>query len=133
MKGQDTIYTLHDGIIDHLGIQNDKIILHFKNSIYTKNSQNMTVQQQCECNLVIKIESLKFGYENQFINIFAIKKGRMKELSFKKFLSLVDKNAFKIYIDFYSAFAKSLLLKGTIYPYEIEMIITDISEICITK
>lgn len=42
---------------------------------------------------------------------------------------MVQKDNFKIYLNFYSDFAKGILFKGNCNKYEIEMLITEVMNI----
>ena len=42
---------------------------------------------------------------------------------------MVQKDNFKIYLNFYSDFARGILLKGNCNKYEIEMLITEVKDI----
>ena len=48
---------------------------------------------------------------------------------FWKFLDLLKKHKFKIYMDYFSFFAKSVLLNGMIGKHKINFIITDVNKI----
>ena len=45
----------------------------------------------------------------------------------------IKKRCLKVYLDFYSDYAKMLLLQGTSYPYEIEIKISDVQCFVVEK
>lgn len=118
-------YILHDGIINDVICEEDKLIFIFNEGIIScKGSSNLDKDKKCK--LIINISGLRHGEEYQHISIKKIKKNRIKEIDFLNFIDLVKKNGLRIYLDFYSNFAKAIFLKCNIKDYEIEIIITEI-------
>ena len=122
-------YCLHDCIINKIEIKDSVLILYFINGIYAFDDNIEMYKNIKECNIHIKIDKLneKEAYEHISVKLF--KKNVRKDLSFNKFIEMVKKDNFKIYLDFYSDFAKGILLKGNCNKYEIEMLITEVNDI----
>ena len=129
IEKMNTKYCLHDCIINKIEIKDSAVILYFGNGIYAFDDNIETYKKIKECNIHIKVDNLKEeeSYEHILVKLF--KKNLRKDLSFNKFIEMVKKNNFKIYLDFYSAFAKGILLKGNCNKYEIEMLITEVKDI----
>lgn len=114
-------FTLHECKIREVEIQNQSLIISLRDKA--------CLGQDVYFNSVsVSIGDLSSDAEYEHINIVAIKKGRVKEISLKELCSLIQTNIFYVYLDFYSHFAKSLLIKGTVASMEIELIISEIEQ-----
>lgn len=124
----NTKYCLHDCIINKIKIKDSFLILYSNKGIYELETALKTYKIVENCNIIMNIDNLneKKIYEHISINLF--KKNTRKDLSFNKFCEMVNKYTFKIYLDFYSNFAKGVLLKGCCKKYEIEFLITEVND-----
>ena len=69
-------------------------------------------------------------YENIQINL--IRKNRIKEIEYAEFETMLMKSAITVYLDYYSPFADSLLIKGNMKQGGVEFIVTEIAELSFT-
>ncbi len=122
-------YCLHDCVINKIEIKDSTLILYANKGIYEFDVNIGTHKIREKCNIHIKIDGLneKESYEHIFVYLF--KKNGRKDISFNQFCKMIINNNFKIYLDFYSSFAQSLLLKGFCDKYEIELLITEVNDI----
>ncbi len=79
--------------------------------------------------IIICVHGLEVNKEYVSLSISTNKKGKVKEITIKELKRLLLTNNLVVYLDYYSYFSKSLLLKGTINSMEIEIIISEITEI----
>ena len=77
----------------------------------------------------IYIDNFDINSMHQHVEIKKIRKSKIIEIEFKVFLKFLEKKDFKIYLDYYSFFAKSILLNGFLGNFEIELKITEIEKI----
>ena len=125
----NTKYCLHDCIINKIEIKDSAVILYFVNGIYAIDDNIETYTIVENCNIYINVDNLNEKEVYEHISVQLFKKNVRKDLSFNKFIEMVKKDRFKIYLDFYSDFAKGILLKGNCNKYEIEMLITEVNDI----
>ncbi len=125
----NTKYCLHDCIINKIEIKDSAVILYFVNGIYAIDDNIETYTIVENCNIYINVDNLNEKEVYEHISVQLFKKNVRKDLSFNKFIEMVKKDSFKIYLDFYSDFAKGILLKGNCNKYEIEMLITEVNDI----
>lgn len=125
----NTKYCLHDCIINKIEIKDSVLILYFINGIYAFDDNIERYKNIKECNIHIKIDNLNEKEAHEHISVKLFKKNVRKDLSFNKFIEMVKKDNLKIYLDFYSDFAKGILLKGNCNKYEIELLITEVKDI----
>ena len=81
-------------------------------------------------NLYIKNFDANSLYQN--IEIKTVDNGIMTDVSFDDLSKSIKKGGLKIYLDFYSFFARSVLLIGNTQDFEFEITITDIEKIDFT-
>lgn len=120
-------YILHDCMITNIESLSRELILYFSGGLYFING-NTDKYELNECNLVLK-KYLWGNSEEEHTTIYKFSKNKRMELSFKTFVNIVRKEGLRIYLDFYSDFAKAILLKGFSKRTEIEIIIKEIESI----
>lgn len=120
-------FTLHECIINELKTEESKIQLIFNNGIYLVNEGECTPTNECILELELPYFNIDEAFEHISIKLFH--KKRVKEIGYSDLVRLLSKNDFKVYIDYYSELAQSVLLKGTIKNFEIEIIVTDIKDV----
>ena len=129
IEKMNTKYCLHDCIINKIEIKDSAVILYFGNGIYAFDDHMAMYKIVENCNIYINVDNLNEKEAYEHISIQFFKKNVRKDLSFNKFIEMVKKDNFKIYLDFHSDFAKGILLKGNCNKYEIEMLITEVNDI----
>ncbi len=83
--------------------------------------------------IFLTIDGLEIGKEYEHIAISITKRGKVSDISIQDLIKLLFSNQVVIYMDYYSCYSQSLLLKGTINNMEIEIIISEIKEINLFK
>lgn len=126
-------YILHDCTINNICIEDSSLILEFIDGPYIKNDNMDEVKKLYKCQMNIIIEHLEKGKEYEHINIQVAHKKKIKTIHFYKFAKLVKKIKFKIYLNYYSNFANSMLIKGTLFPFEVELTISEVKNIVIKQ
>ena len=129
LNDEKIYFVLHDCCFDSIEITSFGLILNFENGIYIADN-NDDYKLSKECKLELYIDDLK-GNEDCHISIIKFKKTRRIDVSFNEFLNLLRKGKFRVYLDFYSNFAKAIYIKGNIDNTEIEMIVTEIEDLLI--
>ena len=124
-------FILHDSIINNICIKDSLLLIEFIEGPYIKNDSSDEVKKLYNCRMNIIIDQLEIGKEYEHINIQVIHRKKVKIISFYEFTKLVKKSKFKVYLNYYSNFANSILIKGTIFPLEIELTISEIQSIVI--
>lgn len=132
MENLDTKYCLHECIINKVEIVGSKILLYIYDGLYKIGIEN-PIKVQKRCNISISVDDLKKESVWEHVDITVYSKNAKKNISFSKFCKMVYKNKFRIYLDFYSNFAKGLLLKGFSNKREVELLITEIEKIEINE
>lgn len=122
-------YALHDTEISKVVYNNNfKITFCFKTGIYLLNQIGKEAEKTQQCVLDIFLRSNADPCLN-FIEVKKFYKSRHKDIEFKDFIKLIEKNCFEVISEYYSFFDNSILLKGFIGKYGIELIISEIENI----
>lgn len=126
-------FILHDCTADKLELDKSKLQFYFYKGVYILEDSDKKINPllSTSCKLIFNIEKLLVGKEYQHITIYSLKNNKRKELSFSKLIVLIEKYKFKIYLDYYSPFARSVLMKGKVGKLEIEISITEVENISI--
>lgn len=119
-------YCLHDCIIDKIEIKKSSLILYSHEGVYKLNDKTKEYEKIKNCKIIIEIKDLVEEECHEHISIDIFKKNLKRNISFNKFCDLVAKNKYKIYLDFYSPFARGLLFKGCSKKCEVELLITEV-------
>ena len=122
-------YGLHDTVINRIIRSDDGIILEFDDGVYLLDDLGHETVLSKKCYLELKIND--FDKQNMFehISINLDYKRKLKEIEYAEFETLLSKNTFSVYLDYYCPFGDSLLIKGSIGKYGIEFVVTEISEL----
>ena len=126
-SGENNKYTLHECIIDEIINEESSIKFIFNSGIYSINEEATTRTNKCVMEFVLPSFNIDEAYE--YISVKFFYKKRIKRFQYMNLLKLLSKNKFKVYMDYYSELAQSILLIGTLKNYEVELIITDIKDI----
>lgn len=125
-------YILHDTSINEISQDTGKLYFYINQGVYwiDVNNENESFNKTNSCKIEISIDNLDVDKIYQHIVVKKIYKSKIKEIEFNTFLKLLKYNKeFKIDVDYYSFFAKSLLLKGRVGKYEMELVITEIKDV----
>ena len=122
-------FILHDTTINKIIVKTGVLVLCFENGAYLLDDHNKFYNKADPCEIEIYIDNLDIRKLYQHINVRMIRKGKIKEIEFDSFLTLLSKNKLNVDIDYYSYFARSLLIKGFVRKFEILLEITEIKDI----
>ena len=122
-------YGLHDTVINRIIRTDDGIVLEFDDGVYLLDDKGHETVLSKKCYLKLKIN--EFDRQNMFqhISINLDYKRKLKEIEYAEFETLLSKNTFSVYLDYYCPFGDSLLIKGSIDKYGIEFVVTEIAEL----
>lgn len=122
-------YGLHDTTINKITCTDGGIILQFNDGVYLLDDTGKETVLSKKCYLELKINFFDKQNMHEHIKIKRICKKKIKEIEYDKFETLLSKNTFSVYLDYYCPFADSILIKGTIDKYGIEFEVTEIAEL----
>lgn len=116
-------YCLHESVISDVECIDSKLIMHFRNGFWKNH------RQAENCCMVINIDGLTEKTVEFHTLIITVSKNKQRLLTYSKFLDLLRKSHFVIDVDYYSDFAKSILLLGYAGNHKVELSIFDIVNI----
>ena len=124
-------YVLHDTVITYVRLNSNSITFVFENGVFSmQNSLSLKKTGTCNMNLYIKDFDKNCLYQN--IEIKTIDNSMVTDASFDDLAKAIKNGGLKIYLDYYSFFAKSVLLIGNTEDFEFEITVTDIEKIDFT-
>ena len=104
-------YQLHDSQINQIILGNDTISLQFSEGFWATNEHGKMTDQLKNCEIVFEIDRNDVPIED-FIAIRVSKKGGVyKTVSIAKFVSLLKKSPFNVYLEYNCDFASSKMLQ----------------------
>ncbi len=104
-------YQLHDSQINQIGFGENTIIFTFSQGFWTTNEQGKMIEQLNNCEIVFEIDRNDIPIED-FISVRISKKGgAYKIISLEKFMGLLKKSPFDVYLEYNCDFASSKMLQ----------------------
>ena len=104
-------YQLHDSQINKLELGEDTITFIFSQGFWTTDEHGKMCEQLENCKIVYEIDRNNVPIED-FITIRISKKvGVYKTISLKKFMELLKKSPFDVYLEYNCDFASSKMLQ----------------------
>ena len=104
-------YQLHDSQINQINLGKDTISLKFSEGFWATNEHGKMTDQLKNCEIVFEIDRNDVPIED-FIAIRVSKKGGVyKTVSLAKFVSLLKKSPFNVYLEYNCDFASSKMLQ----------------------
>ncbi len=104
-------YQLHDSQINQIKLGKDTISLKFSEGFWATNEHGKMTDQLKNCEIVFEIDRSDVPIED-FIAIRVSKKGGVyKTVSLAKFVSLLKKSPFNVYLEYNCDFASSKMLQ----------------------
>ena len=104
-------YQLHDSQINQIKLGKDTISLKFSEGFWATNEHGKMTDQLKNCEIVFEIDRNDVPIED-FIAIRVSKKGGVyKTVSLAKFVSLLKKSPFNVYLEYNCDFASSKMLQ----------------------
>lgn len=118
------IYGLHDTDLTEIRIEDSCIVLNFPAGVYELDTNGKELSLTSMCKMVLHLRYSQNILDN--ICITKRKKDRTRDITFYELENMLSKCCFEIENNYYSEFDNSMLLKGYIGLYNVELIITDI-------
>ena len=104
-------YQLHDSQINKIELCEDTIILKFSQGFWATDEHGKMTDQLKNCEIVFEIDRNNVPIED-FIAIRISKKGGVhKTISIKRFMALLKKSPFDVYLEYNCDFASSKMLQ----------------------
>lgn len=122
-------YGLHDTEINAIEFVNGKINLIFNTGVYKLNEEGKETEKTSKCIVALEISGFDKISPWKHITVYKVRKNKFKEISLNDFCEMLKDNEFKIYLDYYCIFAKSMLLKGSLGKFGIEITLTEIEKV----
>lgn len=122
-------YVLHGAVINAVTINDNSLTFVFDEGVYclAQESCDSCKTGACNMNLYIQGFDKKSLYQN--LTIKSINNSTITDVCFDKFSKAVKNGGFKVYLDYYSFVARSILLIGTTEKFEFEITVTDLEKI----
>lgn len=129
MTGTIREYAFHDTDLRRVEIVRDGVKLVFPEGIYQTDEHGKELFLTPSCEIVLRIRD--FDPANVWEHVSVLKQVRKKvsDLAFSAFADRVEKDAFRIYMQYCSFFSSALLFKGEVGKIDVEWEITEIENI----
>ena len=129
MTGTIREYAFHDTDLRRVEIVRDGVKLVFPEGIYQTDEHGKELFLTPSCEIVLRIRD--FDPANVWEHVSVLKQVRKKvsDLAFSAFADRVEKDAFRIYMQYCSFFSKGLLFKGEVGKIDVEWEITEIENV----
>lgn len=121
-------YIFHDCFVDKISLDGSQIIFFFNRGLYVFNGIDDYDYKKGK--LVIECERSQQSFDGN-ISVYEFVRDKRKRIDIMKFISSLNKNGFKIYMDFYSDFGNALYVQGELNDIETELTITEIKNLSI--
>lgn len=122
-------YCLHDTTVSKVDIKSGCIELGFQKGVYLFDRDGLPTEKTGPCCMKIYVKDLDADRIHQHMEIKRIRNSKIKEADFPDFLNRLSEHGLNIYLDYYSYFANSILLFGSLQKSEIQIRITEIDKI----
>ena len=104
-------YQLHDSQINKIELGEDTITLKFSQGFWATDEHGKMCEQLGNCKIVFEIDRNDVPIED-FISVRISKRGGIyKTISLKKFMELLKKSPFDVYLEYNCDFASSKMLQ----------------------
>lgn len=128
-------YLFHEAVLNEIVIEKNKLRLCFSDGLFYKedNAKEIIKTPACEVDIFVKNFDVKKYYHH--FEITRIYKNKIEDIRLTDFLNILRDKKFKIYMEYYSYFARSIKFEGTLQDkFDIILTITDIDSLnIITK
>ena len=121
-------YGFHDTEITKCVISDNKVIVFFPKGVYLLNDEGIETSLTTSCCMEIFVDSECCLPEDN-VSICLYRKNKRKVIPIVRFEKLIRKEKFDILFDYYSSFAKSILIKGYVGKYSADFIIENITAV----
>ena len=121
-------YGFHDTEITKCVVSDNKVVVFFSKGIYLLDDEGKETSLTTSCYMEIFVDAECCLPEDN-VSIYFYRKHKRKAITVKCFEKLVCKTKLEILFDYYSSFAKSILLKGYIGKNSVDFIIENITAV----
>ena len=125
-------YVLHDTVITSAKINDGSVSFVFEQGVFFQSLTPLALNRTGSCSMHLYIRDFDKNSLYQNIDIKAIDNGYISDMSFDELLKSIEKGGLRIYLDYYSFFAKSIFIIGNTEDFEFEITVTDIEKIDFT-
>lgn len=125
-------YILHDTVITNVRLTRNSITLVFEDGVFFSKPNSLSLNKTGTCNMNLYVKDFDKNSLYQNLEIKTIDNNVVTDASFDDLAKSIQKSGLKIYLDYYSFFAKSILLIGNTEDFEFEITVTDIEKIDFT-
>lgn len=122
-------YSFHDTAVNNIEESQDCLYFYFLNGVYSFDSNDRDFKKTCKCKLKMYIKNFAPSKPYEHIEIKKTFHSKVSEIDFDIFKKMLAKNDFKIWLDYYSYWFGTLVFKGTINKFQIEITVTDIEKL----
>ena len=129
MTGTIREYAFHDTDLRRVEIVRDGVKLVFPEGIYQTDEHGKELFLTPSCEIVLRIRD--FDPANVWEHVSVLKQVRKKvsDLAFSAFVDRVEKDEFRIYMQYNCFFSKGILFKGEVGKIDVEWEITEIENV----
>lgn len=121
-------YGFHDTEITKCVVSNNKVVVFFSKGVYLLDDDGRETSLTASCRMEISVDAECCLPEDN-ISVCLYRKNKRKVIPIERFEKLIHETKFDILFDYYSSFAKSILLKGYIDKYSVDFIIENITAV----
>lgn len=120
-------YGFHDTEITKCIISNNKVVVFFSKGVYLlDDGRETSLTTSCCMEIFVDVECC---LPEDNVSICFYRRHKRKVITFKNFEKLICKTKFDILFDYYSSFAKSILLKGYVGKHPVDFIVENITAV----
>lgn len=121
-------YGFYDTEITKCVVSDNKVVVFFSKGIYLLDDEGRETSLTTSCRMEIFVDVECCSPEDN-VSIFFYRKHTRKVITCKCLEKFICKTKFDILFDYYSSFAKSILLKGYIGKYSVDFIVENITAV----
>ena len=122
-------YGLHDTTVNDILIEEYGLTLLFRDGVYLLNDEGKETRLSKSCAMHVYVEDFDSARLFEHCSFYKYHKNRFSEIEFADIKKLLLKNSFHVDLDFYSPFARAILIRGYIGKYMIEVQISEVKSI----
>ena len=129
MTGTIREYAFHDTDLRRVEIVRDGVNLVFPEGIYQTDEHGKELFLTPSCEIVLRIRDFDPASVWEHVSVLKQVRKKVSDLAFSAFADRVEKDAFRIYMQYCSFFSKGLLFKGEVGKIGVEWEITEIESV----
>ena len=122
-------YGLHDTLVHDIVMEESGVTLLFREGVYELSGEGKEIALTEPCKMRLTVENFDTTDLYAHCSFYQCCKNRYAEIGFSEMKALLANDPFEIDLDYYSPFARAVLLRGHIGAYLIEVQITEVQTI----